>query len=155
MAMMTKLFLRISIMAAIFYSADAKGEGNMNSSADSMPPGIGDVGLSVGAGQKDARSHRVRINGSETKTTGRVMTKEFFIAPHGSDANPGTLEQPVRTPAAARNLVRTSDALGKLPVNVFFRRGRITSKTPSFSCPKTRAVPMRPSPMFPTTMKTW
>ena len=95
----------------------------MNSSADSMPPGIGDVGLSVGAGQKDTRSHRVRINGSETKTTGRVMTKEFFIAPHGSDANPGTLEQPVRTPAAARNLVRTSDALGKLPVNVFFREG--------------------------------
>ena len=123
MAMMTKLFLRISIMAAIFYSADAKGEGNMNSSADSMPPGIGDVGLSVGGGQKDARSHRVRIDGSETKTTGRVMTKEFFIAPHGSDANPGTLEQPVRTPAAARNLVRTSDALGKLPVNVFFREG--------------------------------
>ena len=26
----------------------------------------------------------------ETKTTGHVMTKEYFVAPDGSDTNPGT-----------------------------------------------------------------
>lgn len=51
------------------------------------------------------------------------MAKEYFVASQGSDTNPGTREQPVRSMAGARNLVRTSAALGKLPITVYFREG--------------------------------
>jgi Right handed beta helix region len=59
----------------------------------------------------------------EPEKSGNVMMQEYFVAPHGLDTNPGTQELPVRSMDGAQNLVRTSDALGKAPITVYFREG--------------------------------
>ena len=49
---------------------------------------------------------------------------EFFVAPNGSDASPGTREKPFATIAKARDAVRPLIAAGlKSPVNVYLREG--------------------------------
>ncbi len=52
-----------------------------------------------------------------------------YVAPEGNDANPGTLENPVKTLERARNIVREGNT-DKLPVTVYLRGGEyILSKT--------------------------
>ena len=41
---------------------------------------------------------------------------EFFVAPHGNDANPGTKEQPLATLQRARDAIRELKKAGPLPV---------------------------------------
>jgi len=59
-------------------------------------------------------------------TTAWIMTTmatEFFVAPDGSDADPGTLQQPFRSIAKAQLAVRESGALSQQPVTVHLRAG--------------------------------
>jgi hypothetical protein len=48
---------------------------------------------------------------------------EFYVAPNGSDANPGTKERPFATLARARDAVRESKGKENAPINVFLRGG--------------------------------
>jgi hypothetical protein len=59
----------------------------------------------------------------EPEKSGNTMKQAYFVAPHGSDANPGSIEHPLCSMAGARNLVRQSDALRKQPITVYFREG--------------------------------
>jgi hypothetical protein len=47
----------------------------------------------------------------------------FFVAPDGDDANPGTLAQPLRTVARARDLVRAKNAAMTGDITVYLRGG--------------------------------
>ena len=44
-----------------------------------------------------------------------VQATELFVAPDGSDSNPGTRDAPLATPAAARDALRARRAAGALP----------------------------------------
>ncbi len=63
---------------------------------------------------------------SRTKVPPVKPAKEFFVAPDGDDAHPGTAEKPVATWAKARDLVRALKQAGGLPaggVAVTFKPG--------------------------------
>jgi len=47
----------------------------------------------------------------------------FFVAPGGSDQNPGTLEKPLATIAAARDAVRKAKVTQAGPITVVLRGG--------------------------------
>jgi len=57
---------------------------------------------------------------------------EIYVAPSGSDANPGTIEQPIASPAHAQELIRkmTEGKKSSLPVTVFLRGGVYYLKEP-------------------------
>jgi hypothetical protein len=59
----------------------------------------------------------------EPGKSGNTMKQAYFVAPHGSDANPGSIEHPLCSMTGARNLVRQSAALRKQPITVYFREG--------------------------------
>src|SRR5579862_1098553 len=46
-------------------------------------------------------------------------TPEIFVSPDGSDANPGTQAEPVRTPARAQELVRAINSDMRSNITVF------------------------------------
>ncbi|MDG1893648.1 MAG: hypothetical protein P8J37_01940 [Fuerstiella sp.] len=48
---------------------------------------------------------------------------EYFVAVGGADANVGTLKQPFRTVAHARDMLRNSGTLGKESVTIYLRGG--------------------------------
>ncbi len=48
---------------------------------------------------------------------------EVYVAPSGSDANPGTKDRPVASVARARDLVRAANAKARMPMTVFLRGG--------------------------------
>ncbi|MCC2684506.1 MAG: peptide-binding protein [Paenibacillaceae bacterium] len=48
---------------------------------------------------------------------------QFFVAPNGSDRNPGTLERPFSTLARARDAVREAKSVGSRPIVVYLRQG--------------------------------
>ncbi|MBU0608590.1 MAG: hypothetical protein KKI08_11945, partial [Armatimonadetes bacterium] len=57
---------------------------------------------------------------------GAAGAAEFFVAPNGSDENPGTQAKPFATLEHARDVLRGLRAEGKLPagdVTVFLRGG--------------------------------
>ncbi|MEI8288690.1 MAG: right-handed parallel beta-helix repeat-containing protein [Verrucomicrobiota bacterium] len=61
-----------------------------------------------------------------TLVTTVATAAEFYVAPNGSDANPGTLNQPFQTAKAARDAVRDYKAKRGLPeggITIFFRAG--------------------------------
>lgn len=53
-----------------------------------------------------------------------VLSKEYFVSPQGNDANPGTKEQPFKTPEKARDVVRTDELRGSEDIIVWFFGGR-------------------------------
>jgi len=55
---------------------------------------------------------------------GLVPAAEFYVSPHGKDANLGSKAQPFQTLERARAAVRASNDRGKEPVTVWLRRGR-------------------------------
>ena len=46
---------------------------------------------------------------------------EFYVSPSGDDSNPGTIQRPLRTLAAARDMVRATSEDGDR--TVYFRGG--------------------------------
>ena len=55
---------------------------------------------------------------------GLVPAAEFYVSPHGKDANLGSKAQPFQTLERARAAVRASNDRGREPVTVWLRRGR-------------------------------
>ncbi|MBT4498800.1 MAG: signaling protein, partial [Gemmatimonadetes bacterium] len=53
----------------------------------------------------------------------QAQAAEIYVAPGGSDANPGTKQQPFKSIAHAQEHVRESGLLGKQPVTVYLREG--------------------------------
>jgi len=53
----------------------------------------------------------------------------IYVAPEGNDANPGTLAQPLRTIAQARDLVRTKNTAMKGSITVYLRGGTYPQTT--------------------------
>ncbi len=53
-----------------------------------------------------------------------VFSKEYFVSPQGSDQNPGTKEQPFKTPEKARDAVRSYKLKGSENITVWFFGGR-------------------------------
>jgi len=51
-------------------------------------------------------------------TLGSAQALEVFVAPQGSDANPGTLEKPFATIAKARDFVRSHQGMGAITVSL-------------------------------------
>ena len=47
----------------------------------------------------------------------------FYVAPDGSDRNPGTTEQPLASLAGARDALRETELLGRESLEVIFRAG--------------------------------
>jgi len=52
-----------------------------------------------------------------------VLTGTIYVAPNGNDANPGTMEKPLRTLAKARDIVRTRNAAMTADITVYLRGG--------------------------------
>jgi hypothetical protein len=48
---------------------------------------------------------------------------DYFVSPNGSDSDPGTLEKPFRTIAAAQAAVRRDAERGRSPITVYLRDG--------------------------------
>ena len=70
---------------------------------------------------------------------------EFYVAPGGSDANPGTKEQPLATLAGARDAVRQAKGKETTPVTVFLRGGTYCLAEPLLLGPQdsgTKACPI-------------
>jgi hypothetical protein len=53
----------------------------------------------------------------------------IYVAPDGNDSNPGTLSQPLRTVAQARDLVRTKNITMKGGITVYLRGGTYPQTT--------------------------
>jgi hypothetical protein len=52
-----------------------------------------------------------------------IMAQDFYVAPNGSDENPGSVEKPFKSIARAQSQVRKSPNLGKQPMRVLLREG--------------------------------
>ena len=55
--------------------------------------------------------------------SGFAMAADYYVAPRGSDANPGTKDKPFASIARARDAVRAGGKAGKEPVTVFLGDG--------------------------------
>ena len=68
------------------------------------------------------------LGGIAMSLAAQEATRELFVAPDGSDASPGTLEQPFATPARARDAARD---LGRIaPVTISLRGGTYELEQP-------------------------
>ena len=54
---------------------------------------------------------------------GTAVAGAIYVAPDGDDANPGTLAQPLKTVAKARDLVRTKNSAMTADITVYLRGG--------------------------------
>ena len=61
--------------------------------------------------------------GAIAESGGPGAGEAFYVAPDGDDANPGTLVQPLRTVARARDLVRTKNGTMTADITVYLRGG--------------------------------
>jgi hypothetical protein len=68
----------------------------------------------------------------------------IHVAPAGNDANPGTIDQPVRTPAHARDLVRAAKGQGDGPITVRFAAGSYYLAEPLILGPEDSGTADRP-----------
>ena len=94
-------------------------------------PGTGGAGGAAATGGAGGRP--VATGGSSGGAGGRggsagaggapVASGSLFVAPNGSDTNPGTMAQPLKTVARARDLVRSMTASMTADINVYLRAG--------------------------------
>jgi len=61
--------------------------------------------------------------GGSAGTGGAIATGTIFVAPNGDDANPGTMAQPLKTVAKARDVVRGMTATMTADLTVYLRGG--------------------------------
>jgi hypothetical protein len=61
--------------------------------------------------------------GGVAGTGGAIATGSIFVAPSGDDANPGTMAQPLKTTAKARDVVRGMTAGMTADITVYLRGG--------------------------------
>ena len=75
---------------------------------------------------------------------GRAFAAEIYVAPGGSDGNPGTKERPLATLAGARDAVRTLKAQTRAPIKVLFRGGDYNLVQPVVFRPEDSGTPAAP-----------
>ena len=79
-------------------------------------------GTSGGAGGAAGTGGRAGTGGG-AGTGGTIATGTIFVAPNGDDANPGTMAQPLKTVAKARDVVRGMTAGMTADITVYLRGG--------------------------------
>jgi hypothetical protein len=67
--------------------------------------------------------HAAAIFGAILVTTATGLAAEIHVSLDGDDANPGTVERPLRSLAAAQRTVRTTKAGSTEPISVIFHEG--------------------------------
>jgi hypothetical protein len=104
--------------AASSSASSTGGMGGGNASASSSASSTGGVGGGPAASSSSGSS-----GSGGTGTGGQGTTGPIYAAPNGDDLNPGTLAQPVKTLAKARDIARTRSASMNSDVLVYLRGG--------------------------------
>ena len=108
------------------------GVGTGGGAAGSLGTGGGGGGGTAGGGS--GGSSGSTGGGAGSGATGGVGDGAVYVAPNGDDSNPGTLGQPVRTLAKARDLARPRLASMTADLAVYLRAGTYpASSTVTFS----------------------
>jgi hypothetical protein len=91
-------------------------------------------GTAGSSGRGGSSAGGVGGGGGAGAPDGGVTNGAIYVSPSGDDANPGTLAQPVKTLAKARDLVRPLVAAMNADINVYLRDGTYPlSSTVTFS----------------------
>lgn len=72
------------------------------------------------------------------------LQTDFFVAPNGSDQNPGTISQPLLSLEKARDLAAQSARVSQKPVNVYLRSGTYFRETPLIFLPEHSGTSLSP-----------
>ena len=78
---------------------------------------------SGGAGGATGRGGATGTAGATGAGGGTAVAGAIYVAPDGDDSNPGTLDQPLKTLAKARDLVRTKISAMTADITVYLRDG--------------------------------
>jgi hypothetical protein len=107
-------------------AAGAAGAAGTSGGGRGGAAGLGGTG---GAGGKGGASGSAGAGGGAAGTSGgagtggSVPSGAIFVAPNGDDANPGTMAQPLKTVAKARDVVRAMTASMTADITVYLRGG--------------------------------
>ena len=85
--------------------------------------GSGSGGGSAGSGGATGSGGRTGSGGATGAGGGTSEPGAIYVAPDGDDTNPGTLDQPLKTVAKARDLVRTKNSTMTADITVYLRGG--------------------------------
>jgi hypothetical protein len=101
--------------------------GGTGTGGGTMPGGSGSAGRggSTDAGSGGAANATGGAAGSVSGGAGGApdVSGAIYVAPNGADTNPGTMSQPVKTVAKARDLVRAMTASMSADITVYLRGG--------------------------------
>jgi len=103
-------------------SAGAGGGGRGGASGTGGAAGVGGAGGRGGASSGGGGGGAAGASGG-AGTGGAIATGTIFVAPNGDDANPGTMAQPLKTVAKARDVVRGMTATMTADITVYLRGG--------------------------------
>ena len=103
-------------------SAGAGGGGRGGASGTGGAAGVGGAGGRGGASSGGGGGGAAGASGG-AGTGGAIATGTIFVAPNGDDANPGTMAQPLKTVAKARDVVRGMTATMTADLTVYLRGG--------------------------------
>ena len=115
---------------------DSSSNAGGSSQTGGMPPtgGTGSGGRSTGAGGTTGMGGTASTGGSAASGGqtgsggagaggGTGVAGAIYVSPDGNDSNPGTLDQPLKTVAKARDLVRTKNSNMSADITVYLRGG--------------------------------
>jgi hypothetical protein len=81
------------------------------------------AGGATAVGGATGRGGASGVGGTTGTDGGTPVAGAIYVAPDGDDANPGTLDQPLKTLAKARDLVRTKNSAMTADFTVYLRGG--------------------------------
>lgn len=85
--------------------------------------GTAGAGGTIGSGGATGVGGATGPGGATGADGGTAVAGAIYVAPDGDDANPGTLAQPLKTVAKARDLVRTKNSAMTADITVYLRGG--------------------------------
>jgi hypothetical protein len=85
--------------------------------------GTAGAGGTIGSGGATGVGGATGPGGTTGADGGTAVAGAIYVAPDGDDANPGTLAQPLKTVAKARDLVRTKNSAMTSDLTVYLRGG--------------------------------
>jgi hypothetical protein len=103
--------------------AGTGGAGTGGAGRGGAAGGTAGVGGAPGRGGTSGGGGTTAGSGGGAGTGGAVASGAIFVAPTGDDANPGTMAQPLKTVAKARDVVRAMTANMTADVTVYLRGG--------------------------------
>jgi len=103
-------------------SAGGASSGRTSTGGSSGAGGGSANGGSGAGGAADARGASSADSG-EVTDGGTTMAGAIYVSPDGDDSNPGTLAQPLKTVAKARNLVEALNSAMATDITVYLRGG--------------------------------